>query len=211
MNGCARALEARLELERREDLLDRALRAVETALDDSAEMPRLVRQRVAGRQVHVRDLEQGDVVGAGVDVVACGSDEPVEQRRAEDALQLRERLRQHERVRVRVVGLQRVRVRLEEAAADEDVGDPAPETLLARQPAEQLLPHRQRRRHFLEPEARNLLDEVDLATHVARAPVRRADGPVLVDVEPEPLEAHSLVVLGDRDADDLVRALLDAG
>ena len=138
------------------------------------------------------------------DVVAGGADQPVEERRPQDALQLRQRLRQSERVRVRVVRLQRVRVRLEEAAADEHVRDLAPETLLERQPAEHLAPGRKRRRHLLEMEPRDLLDEVDLAPHVAGAPVRRADVPLLVDVEAEPRQSFALLRLGDRNADDLL-------
>ena len=51
-------------------------------------------------------------------------------------------------------GLKRVRVRLEEAAADEDVRHEPAQALLARQPAEQLSPDGQRRRHLLEAEPR---------------------------------------------------------
>ena len=101
-------------------------------------------------------------------------DEAVEQRRPQHALLLGQRHRQRQRGRVRVGRLQRVRVRLDEAAADEEVGDGPAQPLLVREPAEHLRPLRHRRRHLLEPEARDLLDEVDLAPDVAGAPRRHA-------------------------------------
>ena len=58
------AFEVRLELERREDLFDRSLCAVEVTENDAAETPGLVRQGLAGRQVDVGDLEEGDVLPA---------------------------------------------------------------------------------------------------------------------------------------------------
>src|SRR4051794_3586250 len=105
-----RALEARLELQRGEDLLDSAFRPIEAPANYAAQPPRLVRKLLARRQVDVRELEQRDVHVAGVEVVAGGADEPVEQRRTEDALELGQRLGQDERLRVRVVRLERVRV-----------------------------------------------------------------------------------------------------
>ena len=70
-------------------------------------------------------------------------------------------------------GLQRIRVRLVEPGADQHVLDLAAQPLEVVQTAEHRLPHGQRRRHLLEPEARDLLDDVDVAPHVARAPRRR--------------------------------------
>ena len=64
---------------------------------------------------------------------------------------------------VSVVGDEARRVGLGEAEADERVLDAAPELLLARERAEHLAARGQRERHVLEPEARDLLDDVDLA------------------------------------------------
>src|SRR3954451_16003490 len=139
-----RALEARLELQGRKNLLDSAFRPIEAAVNDAAQAPGLVRKLLARRQGDVRDLEQRSVHVAGVDVVAGCTDEPVQERRAEDALELGQRPGQDERLGVRVVRLERVRVRLEEAAADEDVGDEPAQSLIAREPAEQLSTYGQR-------------------------------------------------------------------
>src|SRR2546425_11937480 len=103
-----RVLEARLQLERGEDRLDGALRAEEATLRDAAEAPALLRQRLAGGEIDVRDLEQGRPLVTDIHVVACGSDEPEEERRAQNALQRRQRLRKDERLRMRIVRLQRV-------------------------------------------------------------------------------------------------------
>ena len=115
---------------------------------------------------------------------------------------------------MRIVRLQRVRVRLEEAAADEDVCHEAAQTLLAREPSEELSAQRKRGRHFFETEARDLLDEIDLAAHVTRAPRGHADVPGVVELEAEPLEAAALLVFLDRNADDVLHvrgAKLDKG
>src|SRR3954464_3297151 len=87
-----RALEARLELQGRKNLLDSpfrpretavketppdsAFRPIEAAVNDAAQAPGLVRKLLARRQVDVRDLEQRDVHVAGVDVVAGCAPEP---------------------------------------------------------------------------------------------------------------------------------------
>jgi len=68
--------------------------------------------------------------------------------------------------------LQRIGVGLVEAAADEHVLDEPAQPLEMRQPPEHRLPHRQGRRDVFEPEAGDLLDEVDLAAHVPGAPRR---------------------------------------
>ena len=170
-----RAVEARLQLEGGEDLLDGSLCPEEIALGDAPETPALLGQRLLGRQVHMGDLEQRHALVAGVHVVACGSHEPEEKSRTQHALQLRQRLGQDEGQGIRILRLQRVRVRLEETAADEHVRDGPAEALLVRQPPEHLPARRQRRRHVFEPEARDLLDDVDLAPDIARAPVRDAN------------------------------------
>ena len=103
-------------------------------------------------------------------------------------------------------GTQARRVRLGEAEADERVLDAAAERLLARQPAEHLAPRRQRVRHVLEPEARDLLDHVDLARDVAGAPGRH-DDVLAVALEAE-LAEQRVLPLGRRlDADQRVGAL----
>ena len=88
---------------------------------------------------------------------AHGLDEAREERRAQDGQLDRDRLRQLPGVG-RVVGTQARRVGLGEAEADERVLDAAAQLLLARQRAEHLAPRRQRERHVLEAEARDLLD-----------------------------------------------------
>ena len=141
------------------------------------------------------------------------ADEPVEQRRAQHALERRERLGQHERVRVRILGLQRVGVGLEEAAADQNVRHEAPQTLLAGEAREDVAPNGSRGRDLLEAEARHLLDQVDLAAHVACPPVRHVGVPAFVDREPESCQATPLLVLGHGNPDDRLgtrRPQLDA-
>ena len=136
-----------------------------------------------------------------------GADQPVQQRRAQGALQLRERLRQDECSGVRIAGLQRVRVRLVEAAADEHVRDETAQALLAGQPPEQLPTQRQRRGDLLEPEARHLLHQVDLAPDIARAPVRHAEVPLVVGGKAQPNQALALLGVGDGNPDDLFGTL----
>ena len=106
MNGCAARSKRGSTCSVVEELLDGALRAEEAARDDPAERASARRGScAAGRQVDVRDLEQRDVLVAGVDVVARRADEAVEERRAQHALLGRERLGQLERVRIGIVGL----------------------------------------------------------------------------------------------------------
>ena len=173
-----RALEARLDLERGEDLLDHALRAEEAAAHDPAEAPRLVGSARPVGEVDVRDLEQRDAGVAHVDVVTRGAEEA---RRAAScggpaaatesgsgsssasgcgssaaASTCTPRRSRSRRARLRPSRRSRCSWR---------------------QPAEHRLPIRKRRRHLLEPEARHLLDEVDLASHVAGTPRGNGDLP----------------------------------
>ncbi len=108
---------------------------------------------------------------------------------------------------MRILRLERIGVGLEEPLADEHVADEPPQPLLARQAAEHLAPRGQRRGNVLEPEARDLLDEVDLAADVAGAPVRHAHLPVLAHLEAEPLEPLPLLALGELDPDHLLGPL----
>ncbi len=101
-------------------------------------------------------------------------------------------------------GLQRIRIRLVEPRADEHVLDLAPKPLLVSQPPEHRLAYRQRRRHVLEPEARHLLDEVDVAANVACTPARRVHRPVGIDAETEPFEPVALLGLRHGQAEHRV-------
>ena len=163
-------LEARLEIERVVQRLDDALHACEAALDDGAERPVLVGELAAGRQVDACDLEEPDAGVAGVEVVPGGLDEAREQPRAEHRLLARLRLRDAQGLRVRILGDEARRVRLVEPGAEQHVLDDAAQSLLLREPAEHLAPGGQRVRDLVEPDAADLLDEVDLAGHVPRAP-----------------------------------------
>ena len=65
------ALDAELEAERAVQRLEHALHDLVAARDDSGDTPVLVGQLLAGREVHACDLEERDVVGAGVDARAA--------------------------------------------------------------------------------------------------------------------------------------------
>ena len=161
----------RLEAERVVERLDDALRACEAALDDRAERPVLVGELVAGRQVDACDLEEPDPGVAGVEVVPGGLDEAREQPRAEHRLLARLRLRDAQRLRVRILGDEARRVRLVEPGAEQHVLDDA---------GAAAAPSRAGRTSSRLAGSvygtsssrmrRDLLDEVDLAGHVARAP-----------------------------------------
>ena len=198
------ALERRLRLERGVQRLDDALRVDEAALGDPGDADALVGE-LAAREVHARDLEQRDPPGARVDVPARRLDEAREERRPQRGQLDRDRLGELPR-RV-VVEDEARRVRLGEAEPDERVLDAAPELLLARERAEHLAPRGQRERHVLEPEARDLLDDVDLARDVAGAPRRRRRRSSPSVLEAEPAEERVLLVRRRRDADHLVGAL----
>ena len=200
-----RPLEERLDLERRVQRLDDPPGARPAALHDSGHVRLLLRQARAG-QVDPGDLEQRDVFGTQLAVPTCGLDQARQQARPQDGELGGEGLRQCQGACVLVVGTQRRRVRLGEPEAGQDVLDATSELLHRRQRAEHLPPLGQRERDLLEPEARDLLDDVDLARHVARAE-RGHDDVAVAALEAEPLEPARL--LGGRrlDADQLVGAL----
>ncbi len=110
-------------------------------------------------------------------------------------------------VRARLRADEAGRVRLGEAAAEEHLLDLAAEALLARQAPEQLAPRRHRERHALELEAGDLLDQVDLARHVAARHVGTVTCQSPATLEAEPLEDLALAFGCGDHADDRVRAL----
>ena len=152
--------------------------------------------------VDARDLEQRDGLLARVGVAACG----LEQRGVEDGAERgglgRERLRQPQVA----VGDEGRRVRLGVAGADEDVLDLPAQALLAGQPPEHRVAARQRERDLGQLEARDLLDQVDLARHVARAPGRHAEAALQL-LEADPAEDLGLLVGGHLEPEQLARTL----
>ena len=173
-----------LGLERGIDRLDDPLDVQEAALGDRGDGRPLLGQ-IAAREVDARDLEERDSLGARVDVAAGGLDEARQERGAERGELDRDRLREPPR-RV-VVGAEARGVDLGEAEPGEDVLDPAAQLLLAGQRALHLTAGGERERHVLEPEAGDLLDDVDLAGRVAGAP-GRGDHVRSVVLVAEPLE-----------------------
>ena len=179
------------------------------ALDDPGDVRVLVRE-VAVRQVDAGHLEEGDVLRPELDVSAGRIDEAGQEPRAEGRELDRDRLGELPRLRIRIVGPQRRRVRLGEPEAGQRVLDAATQPLDRRQRAEHRLPRRKREGDVLEPESRDLLDDVDLARDVPGAEGGRDDftGATL---EAEPLEPARLLVGRSLDSDDLVRALGPVG
>ena len=205
--GMLRALEARLGLQRRVERLDDASGVSEPAFRDRGDAQSLVRKLAIG-QVDPGYLEQRDVLGTGVDVLPGGLDQARQGRRPQRGQLDCDRLRKLPRGVV--LGNQRGRVDLGEAETDEHLLDSAAELLLARQRAEHLTPLGQREGDVLEPEADDLLDDVDLTRDVARAPGRHHDGSV-VAVEAEPAEECVLLLLGGGEAAHRVGALRAVG
>src|SRR5687767_132922 len=91
-------LDPKLHVQRPVERLDDALCAEEPALDDAAQMPVLVRARIAGRQVDPGELEESDVFVPGIDVSAGRFEKTEEKRGAENRLLGGERDRQRDRV-----------------------------------------------------------------------------------------------------------------
>ena len=156
--------------------------------------------RSSARQVDVGVLEERDVVVARVDVAQGGGEQALDERRAQHGLLARERLLQFDGARCRVLGQKAPGVRLRVPEADEHVLDPASDALVLGEPAEHRLTRRQACRDVVEPEARDLLDDVDLASHVAGAPGRDRDC-LAVDAEAEPLQDRVLLLRRSLDPD----------
>jgi hypothetical protein len=126
-------VDAERHVQRRVQRLQHALRREVATLHDRAEVPVLVGQRLAARVVDAGDLEQAEVLRAGVDARLRRVHEPGQQRRAEQRLVRRHRVGQPDRVVARVARPQAPGVRLGETRADERVLDDAAEPLLLRQ------------------------------------------------------------------------------
>ncbi len=165
------------------------------------------RQLLAGGEVDPRDLEERDVVGAGVDARLRRLDEARDDRRSQDRLIRGHRIRKPDGVGTRIRGDQAPGVRLGEARADERVLDDATESLLLREPSLDVPTERHRQRDAVEQRPRHLLDQIGLARHVARAPRRNGDVPVVGDVEAEAAKRRALLVGGHVDPDQARRAL----
>ena len=193
----------------------RAAKSVSTAPRATAKPPSAIAatwRRSSGSsspvgKVHTRDLEEPDLLVPHVDVVARGGDEAVQERRAENRVLGGERVGEAQRLRVRIGRGQAERVRLREARADEHVLGKAAQALIGSQLSEHGASHRQRERDLLQAvDPRDLLDEVDLARDVARAPGRHGHRPV-GDVEAQALQRAALLVGRDLQPDHPVDAV----
>ena len=158
-------------------------------------MPALLRQLLTGRPEDARNLEQRDPVDAGVPV-PLGRLEQAEPEIGPERGHLG-RVRLLEREPALRRGHERPRVRLGEAGPDEHVLDLAPQTLLPGQLHRGSGSRGQGRGHLLDPEANDLLDEVDRAGHVDRPPGRHRHL-VALDLEAEPLQPLALLLLRER-------------
>ena len=199
------ALDPELEPEARVERLGHAFDHLVPAGDDGGDAPALGGQLLAGREVDACDLEERDVVEACIHTRARGIDEPRHDRRPQDRLIRRHRARQADRVGIRILGDEAPRVGLGQPGSDEDVLDRASESLLLRQPALHVATQRKRVRDAVEQRPCDLLDEVDLAGDVARAPRWHGQLPLPEISKPKPWSAFSCSSGGDLDADDLRR------
>ena len=205
------SFEASFDAERLVQSLDGALGAEVAALADASEAPAFFRKPLTRgrRQVDPRHLEQRDRLVAQIRVVAGRGHEALDEGRPQDRVVRGERHGESQRVRVRVARDEAPCVGLAEATARHDVLRHPPQALILREAAEHRAPRGQRERDVVEPEACDLLDEVDLARHVAGAPGRDGHAPVVAftgDLEAEPLEDAPLLGGVDLEPDDGVRA-----
>ena len=167
------ALERRLGLERRVQRLDHALRAQEAALGDARDADALVRQLAAG-EVDARDLEQRDPPRARVDVALARP------RRGSGSASSAARSARPRSARAASTSCRRRAGALGVYVSAKPRPTSASSTRRRSACSRVSRPNISRRagqrvRHVLEPEARDLLDHVDLARDVARAPGRDDD------------------------------------
>ena len=154
----------------------------------------------------MRLLEERDVVVAGIDVPPRRREQAFDERRPENSLLARERLLQRDAASRRLLRQQAPRVCLRVAESDEDVLDPPADPLVLGQPAEHRLTRRQPARHVGEAEARDLLDDVDLASDVTSAPGGNRHV-LAVDPELQSPQDRVLLVRRGLDADHGVGSL----
>ena len=175
--------------------LDGALGPEVAAVGDPRHVPALLRELPVAGEEDPRQLEERDPLDTGVAIPACRLDEPVLEVVAERGELGAEGLLQRDPA---VAGRhQRPGVRLVEAGPDEHVLDLPPQPLVPGQLRRLRRARGQRRGHVLDPEAHDLLDEVDGARDVARAPGGHGHLELVGDVEPD--RAQALRLLFDRD------------
>src|SRR5207302_9051286 len=138
-----------------------------SALGDRRNVNALHRQLPTARLVDARDLEESDPRIPELEISPGGLDQAREELAPEERELDADRLLEPKRGSVAVRLDERRRVHLRKAEADEDVLDPAAQALVGGQLPEHLAPHGQRERNVGQPEARDLLDDVDLARDVA--------------------------------------------
>jgi hypothetical protein len=167
-------------------------------------VPGLVGELALSGKEHPGELEERDPLDARVAVAARRLDEPV----LEIAAQLGEvrGLRLAERDRATPRRNERPGICLVKPRARQHVLDDTSEPLVASELHRSGVPRRHRRRDLLDAEARDLLDQVDRACHVARAP-RRYGRLAVVDFEPERREPRLLLVPREGQSDEPVGEL----
>ncbi len=120
-------------------------------IDDTGDTPVLVRELLAGREVDPRDLEERDVIGAGVDAGTRRLDEAGHDGRPEDRLIRRHRVRAGECASGFGSVATRLHVYASESPAPTSVSSTtAPEALLLREPSADMTPQRHRERDAVE-------------------------------------------------------------
>ena len=201
------ARDPKLEVECAVQRLQHTLHDLISAHDDAGDTPMLVRELLARREVDPRDLEQRDVIRAGIDARPRRFDQARHDGRPEDRLVRRHRAGEANRVRVRIRRDEAPRVRLGEPRADEGVLDDPAQTLILREPSADVTSQRHRERDAIEERSRDLLDEVHLAADVARPPRGHGDVPLVGDVEAQPPERRPLVGGRDLEPDQARRPL----
>ena len=192
-------------LERRVERLDDALRAREAALGDARDADALVRQLAAlGR--YTRAISKSAIVLAPTSTLPRAASTRLGRSRVRSAVSSTE-IGSGSFHGVSSSG-RRLGVYVSANPSPTSASSTRRRSCCSRvSRAEHLAPRRQRVRHVLEPEARDLLDHVDLARDVARAPGRHRR-PALPSTSKPSLPSSAYCSVGRRlDADQLVGAL----
>ena len=174
---------------------------------DQSDVDTFVGDGVLRRQIHVADLEERSPLETELEVARRRRDQPVFQARPQGGVVRRQRLRQLDSSGRGLARHQARGLDLGVAGADEDGLDRATKTLRTGQLADGLTTQRQRERHVVEPEACDLLDEIDFARDVTGTPGRHRHRPIRRDVETETRQPVALLVGTDLHPDDRVDAL----